>query len=155
MQIYLFTIHGKPEFRHTLAEAQAALEDHLRDRRDVTDVWWDDESPYVARTYMYGSLHEDTAVEGYDGADFETTDRLIWPVTLPDGERNTDQSSRLLTRGAELSLTIVTDHHKEQVSRMIPEEEWSEERLRPHIVLNFAVNAGQSLADHLNPKERT
>lgn len=154
MKIFLFTIDGKPGFRHTLHEAQAVLEEHLRDVRDISDVWWDDEHPYEARKYMYGSSHSDTAVEDAE-VDFETTDQLIWPVTLADGEHERRQNRILPWGGAELCLTVRTDRHKEQLVRVIPEKDWSEDRLRPHIVLNFAVNAGQALADHLTSKERT
>jgi hypothetical protein len=155
MQIFLFIIDGKPGLRLDLHEAQAALEDRLRNDRDVSDVWWDDDSPYEARKYLYGSSHTDTAALEYHEVDFETTGQLIWPVTLADGEHKRDRAGRPPFGEAELTLTIVSGQYKEQVVRIIPEADWSEDRLRPHIVTSFAVNAGQALADRVTLKERT
>jgi hypothetical protein len=157
MQIFLFVIDGKPGYRTTLAEAQACLEDHLRDRRDVSDVWWDDERPHEARLYYYGASHSDYEADLAAGNDpdasWETTDQLIWPVHLSEGMRPMPPEPRLSCGGAELTLMVKTIRHKEQVVRIIPEKDWSDVRLRPHVVRSFAVDAGQVLADHLTSKE--
>jgi len=159
MKIFLFVIEGTPGYRLSLAEAQACLEDHLRDRRDVSDVWWDDENPYEARVYLYGASHSDYEADvaaGVDpNADWETTGQLIWPVTLPDSGHTRKQEEVLPFGGAELSLTIRTDHHKEDFLRVIPDLTWSDNTLRPLITMNFAVNAAQALIDRWTSKERT
>lgn len=85
MQIFLFVIDGVPGFRYDLAGAQVALGDRLRDNPNVSDVWWDDKHPYEARTYLYGASHTDYVASGdpmEDDISWETTDQLIWPVTV-------------------------------------------------------------------------
>lgn len=156
MQIFLFVIDGIPRCRASLAQAQAALEDYLRELPGTSDVWWDDERPYEARRYLYSSSHTDTAVEDAE-VDFEVTEKLIWPVELPGDDHTRGPDVQLFSLGAKLSLEVKTDQGKYQLMRAVSQREWSEKRLRPHLVLNFATNAGQALADRLtqNPKERT
>jgi hypothetical protein len=156
MKIYLFINDGRPDYRCSVAEVQAVLEDQFRERRDVTDVWWDDEDPLRARLYMYGSSHSDYGLDPddpYKNLDFETTDQLIWPMSL--SEEECKPIRRCPLGGAELTMTIRTDRMKSQLVRSIPEDVWNEERLREHVIMSFAVNAGQSLADHWKSKERT
>lgn len=158
MKIYLFTIDGKPKHRCSLAEAQAVLEDYIRGRRDVTDVYWDDEYPYEARVYLYGSSHSDFGrdpEDPYKDMNFETTDQLIWPVDLGVNEEPSRPGHRCPFGGAELTMTIRTQGQKGQFIRSIPEDVWDEEHLRGHVIMSFATNAGQALADHWKLKERT
>lgn len=157
MKIYLFVLDGKPGYRCSVEEAQAVLEDHLRDRRDVSDVWWDDENPYEARVYMYGSSHSDYGLDPedpYKDLNFETTDQIIWPVTIPEDECKPVQRNPF--GGAELTLTVRVDGRCDQIIRSIPETDWNESRIpRSFLLLNFAAEAGQAMVDHWKSKERT
>jgi hypothetical protein len=156
MQIFLYIVDGKPNFRRSLAEAQAVLEDHLRDLRDVTDVWWDDDSPYEARKYMYGASHSDFEADGYDAEiDWETTEQIIWPVELGDGEPSVDPVPFVLGGGVIMDLTWRTERGRYSFTRTVPLAEMTEERLRPHIITSFAMSASQALADLWTSKERT
>lgn len=157
MQIFLFIVNGKPGYRLTLEAAQACLEDHLRSRRDITDVWWDDESPYEARTYLYGASHSDFEAEGYDAEiSWETTDQLIWPVMLsPEVKSAAEKLDSLFPSGAEMIMSIKTDKGKCQFVRHIPLGPWAEKWMRPRLITDFATEAGQSLAAHWTNEEST
>lgn len=156
MRLYLFVIDGKPMVRIDLHLAQAALEDHLRERRDVSDVWWDDKYPYEARTYLYeGSSHLKyiSIPEGEDEETcFETTDQLIWPVDLagiPSAPIDI-----LDPAGARLSLSVTTRQGKSEFDRVIPEQEWADNRMGTALLISkFALDAAYGLGDVLNPKE--
>lgn len=154
MELFLFIIGNRPGYRRTLHEAQAVLEDHLRDQQGISDVWWDDEEPYWARTYLYGSSHSDTAVDDAP-VDFETTDQLIWPITIPALEPKVKTLDPLFPMGAEMVLTVTTMTEKHQVVECVTESEWCKEEFRPYIITHFAAQAGQTLASNWTSKEST
>jgi hypothetical protein len=156
MQIYLFVIDGRPSFRTELHHAQAVLEDHLLTKRDVSDVWWDDNCPYEARMYLYGSSHSDYGrdpEDPYKDLDFETTDQIIWPVTIPGSKIEAEQLDPDFLGGAELQFEVKTRVGRDTLVRTVPPDEWSNKNLRPHIISLFAMNAGQALADRWTSKE--
>lgn len=155
MQLFLFVVNGTPGYRTSLSDAQACLEEHLRDLSDVSDVWWDDHDPLYARKYMYGSSHEETAVEDAE-VNFETTEQLIWPVEVPELPEQPAKEDRysLFPGGAEMTMSVVTGTGKIQMIRRVPETDWSEDRLKPHLITTFAVRAGRALADEIK-KEPT
>jgi len=154
MEIFLFVIDGRPGMRLSLHEAQACLEENLRDQRDVSDIWWDDESPYEARRYLYGSSHTDTALDDEAEVDFETTDQIIWPVIL-EVDNPGKPLGPLEFGGVEMIMEVRTRTEKHQIIEAVTESVWSESRIRPHVVSHFAAWAGMALADHWIKKERT
>jgi len=156
MKIYLFTVNGKPGFRTDWRSAQAVLEEHLRDRRDVSDVWWGDEGEerWYARTYLYGSSHSDISAnpadDPYRGLNFETTDQLIWEAEVP----SEDSPEPPLTRdpmfpgvGAVFELTVRSGEGKISATHVVPTPEWEGPHwMRGHALWKFvtenALNIG-------------
>lgn len=159
MLLYLFVLNGQPTARTELHRAQAALEDHLRDRRDVSDVWWSDENPYIPRVYLYGGSHSDYEANEAVGVDamegdisWEEHDQLIWPMELP--EAPTNPINILDPAGARMSLSIVTREGKREYDRVIPEEQWSKGIVEHNVLLmSFALDAAYGLSGPLYPKK--
>lgn len=153
MKIYVFMIDGKPRIRTDWRQAQSALEDHLRDRRDVSDVYWGDEGDerWEARVYLYGSSHCDISAnpedDPYQGVNFETTDRLIWEFDLALPERApVPQDALTEGLGALLELRITTEKGVESVTRAVPKSEWEGEHwVRGHAVWGFATETALNL----------
>lgn len=150
MRLYLFVINGKPLVRTKLHRAQAALEDHLRGRRDVSDVWWDDENPYQARIYLYGCSHSDFGrdpEDPYADMNFETTDQLIFPTDLNwTPSAPTEQGPP----GTLMSLSITSRDGKWEFDRVVPDDVWSGGVIGKNLLLSqFAMDATYGLGDRL------
>ena len=150
MKIYLFTINGRPGFRTDWRDAQACLEDHLRDRRDVTDVYWGDEGDerWYARVYLYGSSHSDISAnpedDPYLGVNFETTDQLVWEMEVPspdEPEVPVMMDPMMPGIGARLERKVITKNRKESVTEVVPQAEWevNPEWQRGHILWAFVT----------------
>lgn len=155
MKIYLFIINGRPGFRTDWRDAQACLEEHLRDQRDVSDVWWEDEGEdrWYARKYLYGSSHSDISGnpedDPYLGVNFETTDRLIWEAEVPDpaAEKPLSLDPLLPSVGAIFELTIRSKDGKESATHVVSTPEWEGPHwMRGHALWRFvsetALNIG-------------
>ncbi len=146
MQIYVFTIDGKPRIRTDWRQAQSALEDHLRDRRDVSDVHWADEGDerWRATVYLYGCSHSDISAnpedDPYREMNFETTDQLIWEFDLGEvKETPVSQDALVQGMGALLELRITTETGVESVTRAVPKPEWEGPHwMRGHALWRFA-----------------
>lgn len=131
MKIYVFMIDGKPRIRTDWRQAQGVLEDHLRDKPDVSDVHWADEGDerWYATVYMYGCSHSDISAnpedDPYLGMNFETTDQLIWEFDLGEDEKTpVPQDGLIEGLGALLELRITTEKGVESVTRAVPKPEW-------------------------------
>lgn len=161
MLLYLFVLNGQPTARTELHRAQAALEDHLRDRRDVSDVWWSNDNPYIPRVYLYGGSHSDYEADVAAGVDpqssWEEQDQLIWPLELDEPPQVPVTLTEL--PGVTMTLSVVKsdDRTKTEMTRVVPQTEW-DRWVRPgagpllplHI---FAVEAAQAIGDKLSKKE--
>lgn len=153
MRLYLYVTNGIPHAKTELATAQAAVEDHLRDRRDVSDVWWDEETPYIPRLYFYGASHSDYLADEDAEISWEQTDPYIFPVNvgapapLPPVFDNPD--------GVALTFRAVTTSGKAEMNRVIPLTDWEGFGGGSSLLLHmFAVEA----AHHVNAalkKERS
>jgi hypothetical protein len=157
--LYLFVLDGRPAHRTELHMAQAVLEDHLRTRRDVSDVWWPEDNPYVPRVYLYGGSHSDYEANEAAGVDamesdisWEEQDQLIWPVEI-EPHAVPAVSSPLDLLGTKMTLSVVTSTEKAQMTRVIPESEWSEKRIQPFLITMFATEAARGVAEALRSKE--
>lgn len=151
MKIYLFAINGRPGFRTDWRDAQAALEEHMRDHPDVSDIYWGDEGEerWRAVRYFYGSSHSDISAnpedDPYRGVDFETTDQLIWEVEVPVEPEQPNHALRHFGVGAEIELSIRTPEGTTTVNRRVPKPVWDASPLdRGQILMSFAsMNAIQ------------
>lgn len=156
MLLYLFILDGKPAYRTDLHRAQAALEDRLLERRDVSEVWWDDANPLRTRLYLYGGSHSDYEADEAAGTDssvsWETTDQLIWPMEV--AEASTIPINILDPAGARMSLSVVTREGKKEYDRVIPREQWSKGIVEHNVLLmSFALDAAYGLSGSLYPKK--
>lgn len=131
MLIYLFTIDGKPGFRTELHMAQAALEDKLRDRRDVSDVWWNDKNPYIPRVYLYGGSHSDYEANEAAGVDamegnisWEEEDQLIFPVEVGEVAPPAASLDQLGPVIVQLSTTVSSREGTRTITRGFSESNW-------------------------------
>lgn len=159
MRLYLFTIDGKPGLRTELHMAQAAVEDTLRDRRDVSDVWWGEENPYIPRVYLYGGSHggyEAALAAGVEAMEadisWEEQDQLIFPVDVPvDSAIDTPRSD---LPGVTMTLSVVTPNRKTELSRVMPMGVWNDSALRrAQTVAMFAAEAAHHVSAALTPEE--
>jgi hypothetical protein len=156
MRLYLFVIDGKPGFRTELHQAQACLEDHLRDRRDVSDVWWDDERPETARLYLYDGTHV-TYMGTPEGEDseisYEEIGPLIFPVEVAFLGTN-PVLDPLGPLGARLTLSVQTETGTETVTRAVPEGEWPVKgHARGTLLGSFAVETAFAMGIRWSTQE--
>jgi hypothetical protein len=129
MLLYLYLIDGTPRAGTDLHQIQAALEDKLRERRDVSDVWWSEERPYIPRVYLYGGSHSDYEADVSAGVDpqfdWEEQDQLIFPMDLAEPGKTV--ISPLDTLGpvvVQLSMTLTTQEGTRTITRGFPEQNW-------------------------------
>jgi len=156
MRLYLYVIDGKPAVRTELHQAQASLEDHLRDRRDVSDVWWDDHSPLWARTYLYGASHQEAMAAETASVEadisWENTDQVIFPVDLDDVM--VPVAPTLDLPGVTMSLTVVTSEKKADLTRVVPKDLWDASQLdHSKMIIMFAAEAAHGVAGALRSEE--
>lgn len=149
MQIFLFVIDGKPGFRTELVPAQACLEGHLQERRDVSEVWWDDEYPYQARLYLYDGASHRAFMAIPEGENeticYETTDQLIFPVEIGDVTTGRGHLDILDPGAAHLSLSVVTETGTEEVTRVVPQWPTVVAR-RTALLASFAWDTASAMA---------
>lgn len=134
MLLYLYLIDGKPQARTDLELAQAALEDKLRERRDVSDIWWGDENPYIPRVYLYGGLHSDyLAAEAADEdaeISWEEEDQLIFPVEIPEPQVPTEPVTGLKALDSlgpvtvQLVMTVASKDGTRTIMRGFSDQNW-------------------------------
>jgi hypothetical protein len=153
MKIYVFMVEGQPRIRTDWRQAQGALEDHLRDQRDVSDVHWADEGDerWRATVYLYGCSHSDISAnpedDPYQGMNFETTDQLIWEFDIGGvTEMPVPQDGLIEGMGALLELRITTETGVESVTRAVPKPEWEGPHwMRGHALWRFASETALNL----------
>lgn len=160
MYLYLFVLDGRPAHRTELHQAQAALEDSIRTRRDVSDVWWSEDNPCVPRVYLYGASHSDYEANEAAGVDameadisWEEQDQLIWPVEI---EPNAIPAvpSPLDVLGTRMTLSVITSAEKAEMTRVVPQELWDVSRLdHAKMIILFAAEAAHGVAGALSSKE--
>lgn len=150
MELFLFIIKDRPGYRRTLHEAQACLEDHLYDK-GYDDVRWGDEGDEQYGAWLWAP--QGLSSDPYEPATW--SEQIIWAVNVPDPEPKTPAVDPLFPVGAEMVMTVKTLTGSHQIVECVTEDVWNEERIRPHIVTQFAVRAGQTLADNWTTKEPT
>lgn len=161
MRLYLFVIDGKPTARTELHMAQAVVEDRLLERREVSEIWWDDENPYIPRQYLYGASHSDYLEAEAAAVDadvsWEQQEQFIWPVDV--GEESSDPLPPLEVTGVTLTMSVVMPDKrtKTELIRVVPQDEWDTWRSyksSPTLPLHaFAVEAAQAIDETLDKKE--
>lgn len=128
MLIYVFTLDGEPGFRTGLHQAQAVMEEKIRDRRDVSDVWWSDDNPYIPRVYLYGGSHADyeAAQAGdYDAEiSWEEDRQLIWPMEVPDPVSPVTPLDQLGPVVVQLSMTVSYKEGTRTITRGFSDQHW-------------------------------
>jgi hypothetical protein len=128
MLMYLYLIDGKPQATTELNRAQGELEDKLLERRDVTEVWWDDESPLWARVYLYGGTHQQVmdaeAADEDSEVSWETTDQLIFPMDVGEPQTGLTRLDQLGPVVVQFSMTISSKDGTRTITRGFPEHHW-------------------------------
>jgi hypothetical protein len=133
--------------------AQAALEDNLRDRRDVSDVWWNDTNPYTPRVYLYGASHSDYEADEFAELDWEEGEQLIWPVEI-EFEATPVSPLTLDATGTKMTLAVTTSAGKAEMTRVVPEEQWAASLVEhSKMIIMFAAEAAHGVAGALSPEE--
>lgn len=156
MRLYLYLIDEEPHVGTDLHRIQGILEDRLLERREVSDVWWNDKNPFTPRVYLYGGSHSDwLAAEAADEdaeISWEEQDQLIWERTVPPTET---PSKTLDPLGISMSLKMVTPLSSFEMGRVIPMTVWEGSLHRPDLIRSFAVEAAVALGAVLTPKEKS
>lgn len=129
MLLYLYLINGTPRASSDLSQAQTIVGDKLKERRDVSDVWWYDDHPYIPRQYLYGASHSEwlAAEEAGEEADisWEEMDQLIFPVDVPEpGITPLSPMEMLGPVVIQLSTTISTPEGARTITRGLPQSQW-------------------------------
>lgn len=155
MLIYLFVIDEIPQARMNLRLAQAALEENLRSRQDVSDVWWEDKRPYTARLYLYGGTHsEQVAAEAADEdseVSFEEIGPLIFPVSMGPELSPPVPSA---PPGVTMTLSVAMPDKKIDLTRVTPLGVWTSTAIeRSRLVVMFAAEAAHQIAAAMSSQE--
>lgn len=160
MRLYLYLIDGTPRAGTDLSVVRSVLEANLRERPSVSDIWWDDEVPYIPRQYLYGTTHADYLASDdpmEDDISWQMEDQLIFPVEVDP--HPSAPVSPIEPLGATMTLSVILPGNgsKTELTRVVSQTEWdvwTSYKATPCLPLYwFAVEAADVIGKSLRKKE--